>query len=98
MLDRLPAAVRFVSAEPLLERLDLTEWLNRGALQWVIVGGESGPGARLMDIDWARSLRDQCRSVDTPFFLKQLGGSRNKRAGEKALIDGKRWAQMPDKG
>ena len=95
VLERLPAAVRFVSAEPLLECLDLTEWLNRGALQWVIVGGESGPGARPMDIDWARSLRDQCRSVDTPFFLKQLGGSRNKRAGENALVDGERWTEMP---
>ena len=95
VLERLPAPVRFVSAEPLLERLDLTEWLNRGALQWVIVGGESGPGARPMDIDWARSLRDQCRRVDTPFFLKQLGGLRNKRAGEKALVDGERWTEMP---
>ena len=95
VLERLPASVRFVSAEPLLERLDLTEWLNRGALQWVIVGGESGPGARPMDIDWVRSLRDQCGSVDTPFFLKQLGGSRNKRAGENALVDGERWTQMP---
>lgn len=47
-MEQLPAAVRFVSAEPLLERLDLTEWLDRGALQWVIVGGESGPGARPM--------------------------------------------------
>ena len=50
VLERLPAPVRFVSAEPLLERLDLTEWLNRGALQWVIVGGESGPGARPMSL------------------------------------------------
>ena len=95
VLERLPASVRFVSAEPLLERLDLTEWLNRGVLQWVIVGGESGPGARPMDIDWARSLRDQCISVDAPFFLKQLGGSRNKRGGENALVDGERWTQMP---
>ena len=97
VLERLPAPMRFVSADPLLERLDLTEWLNRGMLHWVIVGGESGSGARSMDIDWERSLRDQCRRVDTPFFLKQLGGSRNKRAGEKALLDGKRWMGMPDK-
>lgn len=97
VLERLPAAVRFVSAEPLLECLDLTEWLNRGALQWVIVGGESGSCARPMDIDWARSLRDQCGGADVPFFLKQLGGSRNKRAGKNALLDGERWTQMPDK-
>ena len=88
VLEQLPAAVRFVSAEPLLERLDLTEWLNRGALQWVIVGGESGPGARPMELDWARSLRDQCVDADVKFFLNQLGGSRNKRAGENALVVG----------
>ena len=60
--ERLPAAVRFVSAEPLLERIDLRPWLERGALNWVIAGGESGPGARSMDPDWVRDLRDQ--SID----------------------------------
>ena len=58
VLARLPAPIRFVSAEPLLDRLDLTEWLEQGVLHWVIVGGESGVGARTMDPDWARALRD----------------------------------------
>ena len=96
VLERLPAPVRFVSAEPLLERLDLTEWLNRGALQWVIVGGESGPGARPMSLDWARALRNQSADAGVAFFLKQLGGAHNKRGDDHAQIDGKRWRQMPD--
>ena len=95
VLKRLPAAVRFVSAEPLLEALDLSEWLNDGTLQWVIVGGESGPRARPMELDWARALRDQCLDANVDFFLKQLGGSRNKRGGDAAAIDGEKWLQMP---
>ena len=79
VLERLPAPVRFVSAEPLLERLELAEWLDRGALQWVIVGGESGSRARPMDVAWARDLRDQSNRAGVAFFLKQLGGVRNKR-------------------
>ena len=96
VLERLPAPVRFVSAEPLLDRLDLTSWLNRGAIQWVIVGGESGVGARPMQTDWACDLRDQSIRAGVAFFLKQLGGVRNKRGGAVALIDGKQWQQMPD--
>ena len=84
VLGRLPAQVRFVSAEPLLEQIDLSPWLSDGSLQWVIVGGESGPGARGMDLDWARSLRDQSTKAGVPFFLKQLGGARNKRGGDAA--------------
>ena len=95
VLERLPALVRFVSAEPLLERLELTQWLERGALQWVIVGGESGSGARPMDLEWARDLRDQSVSYGVAFFLKQLGGVRNKRGGEYAVIDGRNWREMP---
>ena len=95
VLERLPAPVRFVSAEPLLEGLDLTQWLNRGAVQWVIVGGESGVGARPMRTEWARSLRDQSVDAGVAFFLKQLGGARNKRGGERAVIDGETWRQMP---
>ncbi len=75
-LDKLVAtsagAVRFASCEPLLGALDLRPWLGSG-LDWVIVGGESGPGARPMHPDWARSLRDQCRAFDVPFFFKQWG-------------------------
>lgn len=95
VLERLPAPVRFVSAEPLLERLELVEWLDRGALQWVIVGGESGFGARPMDVAWVRDLRDQSNRAGVAFFLKQLGGVRNKRGGDKATIDGKPWREMP---
>ena len=95
VLERLPAPVRFVSAEPLLGRIDLTQWLDRGALQWVIVGGESGPGARPMRLDWARSLREQAADAGVAFFLKQLGGARNKRGGDDAMIDGEYWRQMP---
>ena len=88
VLERIPAEVRFVSAEPLLEQVTLAEYLERGALQWVIAGGESGPGARAMDIGWARRLRDECRQYEIPYFLKQLGGVRNKRGGEDAKLDG----------
>ena len=98
VLARLPAPVRFVSAEPLLDRLDLTEWLEQGVLQWVIVGGESGAGARAMDPDWARALRDQTVSAGVAFFLKQLGGVRDKRGGKGATIDGKHWRQNADHG
>ena len=73
MLDVLetPAAVRFISAEPLLgplPSLDLT------GIDWLIVGGESGPGARAMDPDWARDLRDRCKAAGVAFFMKQMGG------------------------
>ena len=95
VLERIPAPVRFVSAEPLLESLDLSEWLNRGALQWVIAGGESGRGARPMHLDWVRRLRDQTLNSGTAFFLKQLGGSRGKRSGDKAIIDGQIWHEIP---
>ena len=95
VLARIPAAVRFVSAEPLLEQTDLSYWLDEGAVQWVIVGGESGPRARPMDLDWARDLRDQSTAAGVPFFLKQLGGVRKKRGGAAAVIDGKQWLQMP---
>ena len=67
-----PAAVRFVSCEPLLGTLDLRPWLGAG-IDWVIVGGESGPKARPMHPDWARSLRDQCKQTKTPFLFKQWG-------------------------
>ena len=95
VLARIPAAIRFVSAEPLLGRLDLSQWLDQGMIQWIIVGGESGPGARPMDPDWVRYLRDQSNAAKVPFFLKQLGGVRKKLGGADALIDGERWQNMP---
>ena len=95
VLERIPATVRFVSAEPLLEEIDLTEWLERGALDWVIVGGESGRGARPMNLDWVRRLRDQSFSAGVAFFLKQLGGSKGKRGGDEARVDDRTWHEMP---
>ena len=95
VLARLPAAVRFVSAEPLLGSVDLRRWLASGDVQWIIAGGESGPAARPMDLDWARDLRDQSAEAGVAFFLKQLGGKRGKRSGHEATIDGETWRQMP---
>ena len=66
-----PAAVRFVSAEPLLGPIDFTNINN--LLDWIIAGGESGPGARPMHPDWVRSIRDQCAAAGVPFFFKQWG-------------------------
>ena len=95
VLGRIPASVRFVSAEPMLERIDLAEWIEDGTLHWVIAGGESGPRARPMALDWVRHLRDQSTTAGVAFFLKQLGGVRNKRGGDAAIIDGQYWRQMP---
>ncbi len=95
VLERIPAPVRFVSVEPLLERVNLKPWLERGALDWVIVGGESGRRARPMELDWVRQLRDQTNESGVDFFLKQLGGSRGKRSGDDATVDGRTWQQMP---
>jgi protein gp37 len=95
VLARLPAPIRFVSAEPLLEAMNLRRWLDSGDLQWVIAGGESGPAARPMDIDWARDLRDQSVEANVAFFLKQLGGRRGKRSGDDATLDGRLWREYP---
>lgn len=95
VLARVPAPIRFLSAEPLLGALDITEYLERGDLQWVIAGGESGAAARPMDLEWARQLRDQCAAADVPYFLKQLGGRGDKRGGDKAVLDGLAYAAMP---
>ena len=95
VLARLPAPVRFVSAEPLLGPVDLRRWLHAGDLKWVIAGGESGRSARPMELEWARSLRDQCHEADVAFFLKQLGGRRGKRSGEDAVLDGHLWHEYP---
>jgi protein gp37 len=83
ILLRTPAAVRFLSIEPLLEPVHLEyEWLGKtlshlnAVIDWVIVGGESGPKARHFDVDWARSIRDECRAANVAYFLKQLGSGR----------------------
>jgi protein gp37 len=74
-LLRHPAAIRFVSCEPLLGPVDISRWLHRVThrVDWVIAGGESGHNARPMNPEWARSLRDQCRRARVPFHFKQWG-------------------------
>jgi protein gp37 len=72
-LLQVPAALRFVSVEPMLSAVDLTSITIRQRINWVICGGESGPGARPMHPDWVRSLRDQCQDAGVPFFLKSWG-------------------------
>ena len=96
-LARIPAPVRFVSAEPLLGPLDLGRWLG-DVVQWVIVGGESGPRARPMQEKWALELLEQCDAAGVPAFLKQLGGRHGKRGGDQAVINGRTWRGMPDGG
>ena len=84
------AQVKFLSLEPLLgplQRLDL------GGIDWVIVGGESGPGARPIQESWVLDLRDQCLKARVPFFFKQWGGVRKKKAGR--LLEGRTWDEMP---
>ena len=72
-LLKIPAALRWLSVEPLLEPVDLTPWLGSGGIGWVVVGGESGKGARPCDLAWVRSIRDQCKAAGVPVFVKQLG-------------------------
>jgi protein gp37 len=86
-----PAAIRFLSIEPLLE--DLGEIDLRG-IHWVIVGGESGSGARAMQREWAVRVLEQCRAADVPFFFKQWGGVHKKSAGR--LLDGKTYDEFPE--
>ncbi|MGH2369610.1 MAG: DUF5131 family protein, partial [Chloroflexota bacterium] len=71
----------------------LQPYLHR--LQWVIVGGESGPRARPMALDWVRSIRTQCQAAGVRFFLKQLGGVVDKRGHDRAVLDGRLWREMP---
>jgi protein gp37 len=89
-LRQVPAAVRFVSAEPLLGPLDD---LNLEGIDWLIAGGESGPGCRPVDPAWVRSLRDQCIADGTAFFFKQWGGRTPKAGGRE--LDGRTWDEMP---
>ncbi len=85
-----PAQVRFLSVEPLLEDLGT---VNLEGIHWVIVGGESGPGARPMHKDWVLSLRDQCQKEGVPFFFKQWGGVRKSKAGRE--LDGQLYNGVP---
>jgi protein gp37 len=124
LLLQTPAAVRFLSCEPLLGPVDLkpylepyirtkhdgskrgTVWADPG-IDWIIVGGESGPGARPMHPDWVRGIRDQCVAAGVPFFFKQWGEWKLSwmageyqwmRVGKKAagrLLDGRTWDELP---
>jgi protein gp37 len=84
------AMVKFLSLEPLLGPLPA---LDLEGIDWVIVGGESGPGARPMDPTWVFGIRDQCQGVGVPFFFKQWGGTRKKKSGRE--LAGRTWDEMP---
>jgi len=89
-LRRVPAQVRFLSMEPLLGAF---ENLNLKNIHWVIVGGESGPGARQIEAHWVRVIRDSCRNQSVPFFFKQWGGVQKSKTGR--LLDRREWNEMP---
>ena len=89
----IPASVRFLSCEPLLGPLDLKGVLGRTGINWVIAGGESGHGARPMEADWVRSIRNQSRKARVAFFFKQWGGVRKHETGRE--LDSRTWDQMP---
>jgi protein gp37 len=89
-LKDVPAALRFLSCEPLLGPLPS---LDLADIDWVIVGGDSGPGARTIEAAWVTEIRDQCLASDVPFFFKQWGG-RNPKSNGRAL-EGRQWDQMP---
>jgi len=91
-LRKVPAALRFLSLEPLLGPISA---LDLAGIHWVIVGGESGPGARPIEAEWVREIRKQCRAADVPFFFKQWGGVQKKRNGR--VLDGRTWDAMPNR-
>ena len=86
------ATTKFLSIEPLLGPI---KNLNLGGIDWVIVGGESGPGARFMQPEWATDIRDQCLAANVPFFFKQWGGVNKKKNGR--ILDDRTWDEMPRK-
>ncbi|MFJ9188492.1 DUF5131 family protein [Streptomyces anulatus] len=89
-LRQVPAAVRFLSCEPLLGPLP---GLDLDGIHWVIAGGESGPNHRILDQTWVTQIRDTCQTADVAFFFKQWGG-RSPKAGGR-LLEGRTWDQMP---
>lgn len=90
-LGSIPASVRFLSIEPLIGPISK---LPLSAIHWVIVGGESGPGARPMKVQWVRKIREKCCHQGVPFFFKQWGGTNKKKAGR--VLDGRTWDEMPN--
>src|SRR5439155_16288039 len=91
-LRQAPAAVRFLSVEPLLEGLGE---LDLAGIHWVIVGGESGARPRPLREEWVVSIRDQCATAGVPFFFKQWGGTRKKKAGR--VLSGRTHDEMPER-
>ena len=91
LLRTTPAKVKFLSLEPLLGPLPS---LSVRRIDWVIVGGESGPGARPMDAGWVDGIHKKCRAADVPFFFKQWGGVNKKKAGRE--LHGRTWDELPD--
>jgi protein gp37 len=89
-LQQTPAGIRFLSIEPLIGPIGS---IDLAGIDWVIVGGESGPKARPMERAWVRSIRDQCRAAGVAFFFKQWGGIRPKTGGRK--LDGREWNEFP---
>jgi len=89
-LRRTQAHIKFLSVEPLLGPLGA---INLRGIDWVIVGGESGPGARPLQADWVADVRDQCQQAGVAFFFKQWGGVQKKRHGRE--LDGRTWDEMP---
>lgn len=103
-LVKVPCPVRFLSCEPLLGPVDLdglayfqysgSDWaLNQWLVEWIIVGGESGPKARPIDAEWVRNLRDCCAADEVAFFFKQWGGVRKHETGR--TLDGREWSEVP---
>jgi protein gp37 len=89
-LRQVPAAIRFLSVEPLLGPIPD---LPLDGIHWVIVGGESGPGFRPPRVEWVREIRDRCLTARVPFFFKQWGGATAKSGGRR--LDGRVWSQVP---
>lgn len=90
LLRGIPAAVRFISAEPLLGSL---RGLSFEGIDWVIAGGESGTRARAVDPEWIREIRDTCQATGVAFFFKQWGGRHAKARGR--VLDGREWSEYP---
>ena len=90
-LKKTSAKIKFVSFEPLLGQISN---LNLNHIDWVIVGGESGPGARLMESSWVEGIKNQCKENSVPFFFKQWGGVNKKKSGR--ILQGRTWDELPN--
>ena len=89
-LKKVPASVRFLSIEPFINKI---EKINLKGIDWVIVGGESGPKSRPMEKEWVELILEKCKKSKVPFFFKQWGGVNKKKNGR--LLNGRLWSQMP---